>query len=53
MKERKYWLKDIMVKEGVSEKEVVSKLIEEIGGEILLEMLSKKYKELVIKVIIR
>lgn len=49
MKENKFWLKDIMVKEGVSEKEVVSKLIEEIGGEILLEMLSKKYKELVIK----
>mgnify|MGYP003689378253 CR=1 FL=1 len=49
MKESKFWLKDIMVKEGVSEKEVVSKLIEEIGGELLLEMLSKKYKELVIK----
>jgi hypothetical protein len=49
MKESKYWLRDIMVKEGVSEKEVVSGLIEEIGGEILLEMLSKKYKDLVIK----
>ena len=49
MKESKFWLKDIMVKEGVSEKEVVSGLIEEIGGEILLEMLSKKYKDLVIK----
>lgn len=49
MNKNKYWLKDIMVKEGVSEKEVVSKLIEEIGGELLLEMLSKKYRELIIK----
>jgi hypothetical protein len=48
MKESKYWLKDIMVKEGVSERKVIEKLIEEIGGEILLEILSKKYKELVI-----
>ena len=49
MKESKYWLKDIMVKEGVSERKVVEKLIEEIGGELLLEMLSKKYRDLVIK----
>ena len=45
--ERKYWLKDLEVKESVSDKKVVEKMIIDIGEKLCNEMMLEKYKNLV------
>ena len=47
MKKDKFWLKDMEVKESVSKKSVVSKIIIKIGEDILNEMLLKKYSKMI------
>ena len=47
LKENKYWLKDLSVKESVSNKKVVSNMIIEIGSNILNDMLLEKYNKIV------
>lgn len=42
-----YWLNDKSVKEGVSKKEVVSKMIVELGEKLIGEMLLEKYQNMV------
>jgi hypothetical protein len=43
MKKNKFWLKDIEVKESVSNRNVVSNMIIDIGKNILNDMLLNKY----------
>jgi hypothetical protein len=43
MKKSKFWLKDIEVKESVSNRNVVSNMIIDIGKNILNDMLLNKY----------
>jgi hypothetical protein len=42
-----YWLNDKSVKEGISKKEVVSKMIVELGEKLIGEMLLEKYQNMV------
>ena len=45
--ESKYWLKDLSVKESVSDKKVVSNMIIDLGKNILNDMLLEKYNKMV------
>lgn len=45
--DKKYWLKDITVKESVSDKKVVSKMIVEIGSKILEDMYKEKFSKMI------
>ena len=47
MRKDKFWLKDMEVKESVSKKSVVSKIIIKIGEDILNDMLLKKYSKMI------
>ena len=47
MKEKKFWLKDIFIKEGVSQKKVVENLIKEIGEDLIEKMIKEKYTKMV------
>ena len=46
--DKKYWLKDLEVKEGVSDKKVVEKMIIDIGRDICNDLMLRKYKKIVI-----
>ena len=45
--ESKYWLKDITVKESVSDKKVVSKMIVDLGSKILEDMYREKFSKMI------
>ena len=49
MKENRYWLKDSIIKNGVSDKKVISKMIVGIGSNILNDLLLDYYSELIVK----
>ena len=49
MDKKKYWLKDIYVKEGVSHHKVVENLIKEIGENIIEDMIKEKYTKMVVE----
>jgi hypothetical protein len=45
--DKKYWLKDLEVKESVSDRKVVEKMIIDIGKNICNDMMLRKYKKIV------
>ena len=47
IKDKKFWLKDFLIKESVSKKSVVSNLIVEIGEEILEKIIKEKYSKMI------
>jgi hypothetical protein len=49
MDKKKYWLKDIYVKEGVSDNKVVIQLIKDIGEDIITKMIKEKYTKMVVE----
>lgn len=49
MDKNKFWLKDIYVKEGVSDKKVIEQLIRDIGEDIITKMIKDKYTKMVVE----
>lgn len=45
--DRKYWLKDLEVKESVSNRKVVENMIKDIGEKLVNDMMLEKYKKIV------
>ena len=44
---RKYWLKDLEVKESVSNRKVVENMIKDIGEKLVNDMMLEKYSRMV------
>ena len=47
MKKSRFWLKDIFIKQGVSERKVVERMIRDIGEDIIADMIKEKYTKMV------
>ena len=47
MEKEDYWLKDIDIKTGVSNKKVISNMIVKLGEKLIHEMMLEKYRDIV------